>query len=89
MRIDVEAALGRMRGEQAKGKGTLAHSESGVILAARVTATTAATAATAEDVLRATGAESIERVEGDWQDGEWRDFDPVRRPDGTTQGRPR
>jgi len=35
VRIDVEAALGRMRGEQAEGKGTLAHSKSGVILAAR------------------------------------------------------
>ncbi|WP_334042463.1 hypothetical protein [Burkholderia ambifaria] len=78
-------ALGRMRGQQAEGKGTLAHTETGVILAARVTATTAAAA---EDVLRATGAQSIERVEGDWQDGQWRDFDPVRRPDGTTQGAP-
>jgi hypothetical protein len=75
-------ALGRMRGEQAEGKGTLEQTESGVILAARVTA---ATAAAAEDVLRATGAQAIERVEGEWQDGEWRDFDPVRRPDGTTQ----
>ena len=45
------------------------------------------TANTAEDVLRATGASSIERVEGDWQDGEWRDFDPVRRPGGRV-GRP-
>lgn len=70
-------ALGRMRGEQAEGKGTLAQSETGVILAARVTRDTANAA---EDVLRATGAESIECVEGDWQDGRWRDFDPVRRP---------
>lgn len=76
-------ALGRMRGQQAEGKGTLAHSDSGVILAARVTPTTADTA---EDVLRATGATSIERVEGDWQDGEWRDFDPVRRPDQAGAG---
>lgn len=76
-------ALGRMRGQQAEGKGTLAKSESGVILAARVTPTTANTA---EDVLRATGATSIERVEGDWHDGEWRDFDPVRRPDQVGPG---
>ena len=76
-------ALG-MRGEQAEGKGTLAQSESGVILAVRVAPDTANTA---EDVLRATGASSIERVEGDWQDGEWRDFDPVRRP--ASDGQPR
>ncbi|WP_343727760.1 hypothetical protein [Burkholderia seminalis] len=79
-------ALGRMRGEPAEGKGTLARSETGVILAARVTPDTASTA---EDVLRATGAHSIERVEGDWQDGEWRDFDPVRRPDEPASGGPR
>ncbi|MDI9653796.1 hypothetical protein QM306_36210, partial [Burkholderia cenocepacia] len=56
------------------------------LLAARVTPDTATTA---EDVLRATGAKSIERVEGDWQDGEWRDFDPVRRPDEAPSGGPR
>ncbi|AXF25640.1 hypothetical protein CUJ89_34970 [Burkholderia pyrrocinia] len=76
-------ALGRMRGEPAEGKGTLAHSETGVILAARVTTDTANTA---EEVLRANGAASIERVEGDWQDGQWRDFDPVRRPDEAASG---
>ncbi|OXJ25652.1 hypothetical protein CFB82_38495 [Burkholderia sp. HI2714] len=76
-------ALGRMRGEQAEGKGTLAQSESGVILAVRVAPDTVNTA---EDVLRATGASSIERVEGDWQDGEWRDFDPVRRPGEPASG---
>ncbi|WP_322085329.1 hypothetical protein [Burkholderia sp. BCC1999] len=70
-------ALGRMRGEQDEGKGMLARSETGVILAAHVTPETASMV---EDVLRATGAMSIERVEGDWQDGVWRDFDPVRRP---------
>ncbi|KWH63555.1 hypothetical protein [Burkholderia anthina] len=79
-------ALGRMRGEQAEGKGTLAQSETGVILAARVTPDTATAA---EDVLRATGAKSIERVEGDWQNGEWRDFDPVRRPDEAPSDVPR
>ncbi|AOK31834.1 MULTISPECIES: hypothetical protein [Burkholderia] len=72
-------ALGRMRGERSEGKGMLEKSETGVILAARVTP---ATAAAAEDVLRASGALSIECVEGEWQDGEWRDFDPVRRPGG-------
>ncbi|KVE36505.1 hypothetical protein [Burkholderia sp. TSV86] len=79
-------ALGRMRGECSEGKGTLEKSETGVILAARVTP---ATAAAAEDVLRESGALSIERVEGDWQDGEWRDFDPVRRPGSATQRGPR
>ncbi|HDR9499968.1 TPA: hypothetical protein QDC06_003223 [Burkholderia cepacia] len=79
-------ALGRMRGEQDEGKGTLARSETGVILAAHVTPDTASTA---EDVLRATGAKSIERVDGDWQDGKWRDFDPVRRPDEAARRRGR
>ncbi|CAB3756190.1 hypothetical protein B7G54_16185 [Burkholderia puraquae] len=76
-------ALGRMRGERAEGKGALAQSETGVILAVRVVPDTATTA---EDVLRATGATSIERVEGDWRDGEWSDFDPVRRPDEAASG---
>ena len=79
----VGGALGRIRGEPAEGKGTLAKSETGVILAVRVAPDTATTA---EDVLRATGASSIERVEGDWQDGEWRDFDPVRRPGEPASG---
>lgn len=79
-------ALGRMRGQQAEGRGTLAKTESGVILAARVTP---GSATTAEDVLRATGATSIERVEGDWHNSEWRDFDPVRRPDEAGAAGPR
>ncbi|MGS0895384.1 hypothetical protein ACVBGC_23045 [Burkholderia stagnalis] len=77
-------ALGRMRGRRAEGSGVLARSDSGVILAARVTS---GNVSTAEDVLRAIGATSIERVEGEWQDGEWRDFDPVRRPDETGRAR--
>jgi hypothetical protein len=32
------------------------------------------------DVLRAKGAMDIERREGVWQDGEWKDFDPVVPP---------
>lgn len=37
----------------------------------------------ADDVvehLRAAGSKLIEREEGDWRDGAWRDFDPVRPP---------
>jgi len=37
----------------------------------------------ADDVveqLRAAGAKLIEREEGEWRDGAWRDFDPVRPP---------
>jgi hypothetical protein len=30
--------------------------------------------------MRATGAKLIEVEEGDWRDGAWRDFDPVRPP---------
>jgi hypothetical protein len=32
------------------------------------------------DVLRAHGAEDIERRDGEWRDGEWVDFDPVSPP---------
>lgn len=69
-------ALARMRGRRDEGKGALAKSETGVILAARVTP---GNAETAEDVLRVTGADAIERVEGQWRNGRWQDFDPVRR----------
>ena len=34
----------------------------------------------AMDVLRANGAEDIERKYGVWEDGEWKDFDPVASP---------
>ena len=67
-------ALGRMRERAAEDAGTLER-DSGVMLAAHVTE---ASAETAEAVLRATGATSIERVDGDWQDGRWCDFDPAR-----------
>ncbi|RQR59969.1 hypothetical protein DIE18_16295 [Burkholderia sp. Bp9125] len=77
-------ALERMRGRGAEGGETLENGDSGVILAAHVTE---ASAETAEAVLRATGATSIERVDGDWQDGQWCDFDPARRP-GDASNRP-
>lgn len=32
------------------------------------------------DTLRAQGAMDIERHEGEWRDGEWKDFDPVAPP---------
>lgn len=32
------------------------------------------------DVLQAAAVEDIERAEGDWQDGEWVDFDPLQPP---------
>lgn len=31
-------------------------------------------------VLEATGADSVERANGRWEDGDWADFDPVARP---------
>ncbi|KVG67837.1 hypothetical protein WJ33_25035 [Burkholderia ubonensis] len=70
-------ALGRKQGRAIEGTGTLAKSDCGVILAARVTERSVDTA---EAVLRATGATSIERLDGDWHDGRWCDFDPARRP---------
>ena len=32
------------------------------------------------DVLRAAGLEDLERAQGDWQDGQWVDFDPLTPP---------
>ena len=32
------------------------------------------------DVLTAAGVEDLERAQGDWQDGEWADFDPLAPP---------
>ena len=32
------------------------------------------------DVLRAAGVEDLERAQGDWQDGQWVDFDPLAPP---------
>ncbi|KVN02593.1 hypothetical protein [Burkholderia stagnalis] len=69
-------ALGGMRERAEEGAGPLESGDGGVMLAAHVTE---ASAETAEAVLRASGATSIERVDGDWQDGRWCDFDPVRR----------
>jgi hypothetical protein len=34
----------------------------------------------AADVLRAAGAQDIERADGTWQDGQWVDFDPLKPP---------
>jgi hypothetical protein len=34
----------------------------------------------AVDVLRAAGAQDIERADGTWQDGQWVDFDPLKPP---------
>jgi hypothetical protein len=56
--------------------------EGGVMLAVQVD--DALTRGTAADVLRASGAENIEDAEGEWSDGEWRDFDPRTEPDPST-----
>jgi hypothetical protein len=49
----------------------------GMMLAVRVDA---ATEKKVIDVLMAAGAEDLERAEGDWQDGQWVDFDPLAPP---------
>ena len=51
--------------------------ESGMIVAVRVDESTENQAI---DVLRAQGALEIERAEGEWRDGGWKDFDPRRVP---------
>jgi hypothetical protein len=35
---------------------------------------------TAVEVLRAHGAQGIERAEGEWRNGDWTDFDPAKAP---------
>lgn len=47
----------------------------GMMLAVRVDP---ANEKTVIDVLKAAGAEDLEREEGQWQDGQWIDFDPVK-----------
>jgi hypothetical protein len=32
------------------------------------------------DVLMAAGVEDLERAQGEWQDGQWIDFDPLAPP---------
>jgi hypothetical protein len=32
------------------------------------------------DCLRAAGADEVEHAEGEWRDGHWADFDPLRAP---------
>lgn len=49
----------------------------GMTLAVRVAA---ANEQTVVDLLTAAAVEDIERAEGDWQDGQWVDFDPLQPP---------
>lgn len=64
---------GMERGGEPQPDGKNQQRDSGVMVAARVNSDTAAKA---EQVLRADGAQSVEQAEGDWQDGDWSDFDP-------------
>lgn len=76
-------ALRRLRGRQQASQSPTRMHDAGVMLATHVDE---ATAHTAIEVLREAGAEAIERANGVWEGGEWRDFDarehPVR-PDAT------
>jgi hypothetical protein len=51
--------------------------EAGVLLAVHVTDESRRTA---EDVLRESGAQDVERASGRWQEGRWIDFNPVAAP---------
>ncbi|AKM32294.1 hypothetical protein AB870_22615 [Pandoraea faecigallinarum] len=66
-------ALSRMRSRRARAQSYDAR-DAGVIVATHVTAQTADSAMT---VLRNAGADDIQRTEGVWEDGEWRDFSPL------------
>jgi hypothetical protein len=52
--------------------------EAGVMVAVRADADDAADRII--EVLRANGAQDIERADGEWRDGQWVDFDPRRTP---------
>ncbi|VVE43268.1 hypothetical protein PAN31108_04272 [Pandoraea anhela] len=72
-------ALGRMRGRERVSARAAGMRDAGVMLATHVSETTADTAIA---VLREAGAAEIERANGVWEGGEWRDFDPVQRAPG-------
>lgn len=70
-------ALQRMRGREDVSREQAQVRDAGVMLATHVSETTADTAL---EALRDAGAESIERADGVWENGEWQDFDPLQRP---------
>lgn len=73
-------ALSRMRNRRAQAQ-TYDARDAGVIVAAHVTAQTADMAMS---VLRDAGADDLQRTEGVWEDGEWRDFSPLAPPQPAT-----
>ncbi|AOX47782.1 hypothetical protein AB870_14560 [Pandoraea faecigallinarum] len=69
-------ALARMRSRERVPAREAGMRDAGVMLATHVSESTADTAIA---VLRDAGAAEIERANGVWEGGEWRDFDPVKR----------
>ncbi len=77
---DVTVFFGDMEEKTAAAKSDehVAHLRSGVLVAVR--AVEFAKRVAAVNVLRAEGAQDIERADGTWQAGEWIDFDPLKPP---------
>ena len=77
---DVTVFFGDMEEKTAAAKSDehVAPVRSGVLVAVR--AVEFAKRVAAVNVLRAEGAQDIERADGTWQAGEWIDFDPLKPP---------
>jgi len=77
---DVTVFLGDMEEKTAAAKSNehVAPVRPGVLVAVR--AVEFAKRVAAVNVLRAEGAQDIERADGTWQAGEWIDFDPLKPP---------
>jgi hypothetical protein len=65
--------------EQKAMNDEIVERHSGMMLAVNADATGGAD--NAVQLLRQAGAVQLERAEGEWRDGEWVDFDPLKRPE--------
>jgi hypothetical protein len=72
-------AVSNMGSKDGTADETAPSRQAGVLVAVR--AIDADGEALATRVLREHGARDIERAQGTWRDGQWADFDPVRRPE--------
>ena len=72
-------AVSNMGGDKPEARDAAPPRPAGVLVAVR--AADAEREALATRVLREHGARDVERAQGTWRDGQWADFDPVRRPE--------
>ena len=71
-------ALARLQDRPAWGRGSPEVRPSGIMVAAHTP--TPSSREEAVRTLRSSGAVDVEAAEGDWEDGQWTDFDPTMPP---------